>query len=114
MIEIIQFPAFTRRLDAIAKAQADQVLLAIESDLMENPERGDLVPGLAGIRKARTPDPTRGKGKRGGFRYLYYYIEKDGQIFLMFLFNKDEQEDLSPEQKKRVREMVAALKGAKR
>jgi hypothetical protein len=90
VIEFIQLPPFTTRLALLAKGYADEVFLSIESDLMEDPERGDLVRGLAGIRKARAADPTRGKGKRGGFRYMYYYIEKDGQIFLLYISNKDE------------------------
>jgi hypothetical protein len=52
------------------------------------------------------------RGKRSGFRYLYYYLEKDGQIFLMYLFNKNEQEDLNDEQRKRIRRMLQALREA--
>ncbi len=37
----------------------------------------------------------------------------DGQIFLLFIFNKDEQEDLNKDQKKRLREMIAKVKEAR-
>jgi hypothetical protein len=113
VLEFIEFPAFTRRLQALAKKHADDVLLEIQSDLLADPERGDVVQGAAGVRKARVADPARGKGKRGGFRYLYYYIERDGQIFLLMVFSKDEQDDLTKEQKKVLAKMIEELKGTK-
>ena len=58
------------------------------------PKRGSVIEGTSGVRKSRAADPTRGKGKSGGFRYMYYYIEQDGQIFLLMVFNKNEQDNL--------------------
>lgn len=114
MLEFIEFPAFTRRLIALAGDYADEVLLEIENDLLENPERGPVIQGTAGVRKARVADPTRGKGKRGGFRYMYYYIERDGQIFLLMIFGKNEQADLTPQQKKELRQAILSLREARR
>jgi hypothetical protein len=113
-IEFIEFKSFTTRLTELAKEHAEDVLVSIQTDLIKNPERGTRVKGLGGIRKARAEDPRRGKGKRGGFRYMYYYIESDKQIFLMAIFSKDEQEDLNKEQKKALRKAVDSLKGAGR
>lgn len=61
------------------------VLGAIQEDLLKNPARGDLVQGLGGIRKARIANPLRGKGKRGGYRYLFLYLEKRSHIHLLYL-----------------------------
>jgi hypothetical protein len=59
---------------------------------------------LGGIRKARTADPSRKKGKRGGFRYLYLYLYlyfvRGEQIALLYLFDKNEKEDLTKADKK--------------
>jgi hypothetical protein len=41
---------FTRRLRELAGESADDVLREIEGDLTRNPERGDVVKGLGGIR----------------------------------------------------------------
>jgi hypothetical protein len=114
VLEFIEFPAFTKRLLALAKDRADDVLLEIQSDLLENPERGPVIEGTAGVRKARVADPTRGKGKSGGFRYMYYYIERDGQIFLLMIFSKKEQADLTSEQKKIVKQAIMALREARK
>ena len=107
----IEFKGFTERLHRLAKQDADNVLRAIQGDLLANPTRGTVVPGLAGIRKARAENPTRGKGKRGGFRYMYYFLEYEDEIYLLSLFDKGQQEDLNEKQKATLRAVVLELKG---
>ena len=58
----------------LAGDSADEVLRGIQADLLENPEKGSIVQGLGGIRKARAANPARGKGKRGGYRYMHLYL----------------------------------------
>ena len=86
------------------------VLNAIQADLLKNPACGDLVKDLGGIRKARCSNPLRGKGKRGGYRYLYLYLEGRGHIHLLYLLDKNEQEDLSNEERKSLRLLVSEIK----
>ncbi len=103
--------AFTRRLLSLGPEISAAVLAAVQSDLLDNPERGRVVPGLGGARKARTSDPGRGKGKRGGFRYLYVYVVRKGHIHLLYLFGKDEQEDLSTAEREEIRRLAVLVKG---
>jgi hypothetical protein len=77
-----------------------QVLRAIQTELVKKPDRGAMVPGLGGVRKARLANPTRDKGECGGFRYLYLYLETKQHIHLLVLLDKNEQEDASEEQRK--------------
>jgi hypothetical protein len=93
----------------LAGVHSDDVLLEIQSDLLKNPTRGKIVEGTGGVRKARAADPARGKGKRGGIRYLYYFIERDGQIFLLMVFSKDEQDDLTKDQKRALKKAISEL-----
>jgi hypothetical protein len=74
---------FTARLSSLAGSAAMTILETIQASLIENPHRGDVVRGLGGIRKARVANPSRGKGARGGFRYLYLYLEHRGHIHLL-------------------------------
>ena len=76
-----------------------EVLARIQSDLVQNPERGALVKGTHGVRKARVADPGSSRGKSGSYRYLYLYLEHAGRIHLLYLYSKGEQADLSPQQK---------------
>ena len=85
------------------------MLLTIQEDLLKNPERGDGLKRLNGIRKARVSNPTRGKAKRVGYRYLYLYLERPDHIHLLYLLDEDEQGDLTNEQRKTNRRMAAEV-----
>lgn len=54
------------------------VLTNIQSNLVQNPQRGDIVKGTHGVRKARVADPGSPRGKSGSYRYLYLYLEHAG------------------------------------
>lgn len=101
---------FTRRLLELAGDKADDVLRAIQTDLLGSPIRGRLVPGLGGIRKGRCANPARGKGKRGGYRYLYLFLARQEHVHLLFLLDKDEQEDLTAAERVLLRRLVAEIK----
>jgi hypothetical protein len=73
---------------------------------MENPEAGDVIEGTGGLRKARHPDPRRGKGKRGGLRVIYYWWNGKRQFWLFTLYDKDEMADLSAKERKALRDML--------
>ena len=47
-----------------------------------------------------------GRGKRGGVRVIYYWINKEDQILLLFMYPKSEKDDLTPQQLKVLREIV--------
>lgn len=106
----IESRSFTRRLNELAGASAEDLLRQIQADLLASPERGSMVPGLGGIRKARAANPGRGKGKQGGYRYIYLYLEHRHHIHLLFLLDKDEQEDLDEQQRRALRQMARELK----
>ena len=106
----IESQSFTRRLKHLAGDSANDVLLAIQNDLLQEPQRGEVVKGLGGIRKARIANPARGKGTRGGYRYMHLYLARRDHIHLLFLLDKNEQEDLDEKQRKALRQLVAELK----
>ena len=94
--EFVESKIFSTRIGELAS----EVLTRIQSDLVQNPERGALVKGTHGVRKARVANPGSSRGKSGSYRYLYLYLEHAGRIHLLYLFSKGEQPDLSPEQKR--------------
>jgi len=77
-----------------------------------NPEAGDVIPDTGGVRKVRWSRP--GMGKRGGTRVVYFYHDDAMPLYLLLIYAKAQQEDLSPDQKKRVRALVTSLKQAHR
>jgi hypothetical protein len=109
-VEFIESLPFARKLHRLAGGSADGVLRAIQGEHGRKPDRGAMVPGLGGVRKARLANPGRGKGKRGGYRYLYLYLEMRQHIHLLLMLDKNEQEDLTTEQRKQIRQWAAQVK----
>jgi hypothetical protein len=68
------------------------------------PNSGDVIRGGGGLRKIRWS--AQGRGKRGGIRVIYYKIEED-QIYMLFAYQKNKQEDLTTEQLKVLRNLIA-------
>lgn len=101
----VELPAFERHRDEYLHEDNFQKM---QEYLLKNPEAGDLVPGLGGLRKVRWTDQRRSKGKRGGVRIIYYLWDEGSQIWLFTLFNKDELDDLPEAGKKIVRGMLEA------
>jgi len=104
-MEFIEAPAFTRH---IAEYLGDESYAALQNELAENPEAGDVMPGTGGFRKLRWADPRRGKGRRGGLRVIYYYFLADFQILLVTIYGKDEAADLTPSEKRALKNAIAA------
>jgi hypothetical protein len=99
----VELPAFTRfRADYLD----DERFRALQIELMEQPEKGDVIEGTGGLRKLRRPDPRRGKGKRGGLRVIYYWWADGRQFWLFTLYDKAEMDDLSAKEKGLLKEML--------
>ena len=93
---------------------SDEDFQRMQQALMDNPVRGDVMPGTGGFRKLRWNDPKRGKGKRGGVRIIYYYLLSDYQVWLVTIYNKDEMIDLSTKDKRILKQMLEAELAVKR
>jgi hypothetical protein len=76
--------------------------------IAQNPREGDLIPETGGVRKIRWVRP--GSGKRGGVRVIYFYHSGDRPLYLLMIYAKARQENLTAEEKKIVRKLAAILK----
>jgi len=57
---------------------SDEECAALQVALMRDPEAGPVIPGSGGVRKLRWAAP--GRGKRGGYRVIYYVRHANGVI----------------------------------
>jgi len=103
----IETVAFTRRINALG---LDPELKALQELLVASPMAGATDAGTGGLRKVRLPDPKRGKGKRSGARVHYLYLAAHDVIYLVFVYGKDEQDKLTPAQKKQLKSVADAIK----
>lgn len=88
-----------------------EILEAVERAILANSKCGNVVQGTGGVRKFRSEDVERGKGKRGGFRVLYLDLPHVERTHILFLYDKGEADNLSPEGKKRMKAIVDEIKG---
>ena len=102
----VELPPFRRYLDALS--EGPELLRSIQESLLANPEIGDVITGTGGLRKMR--HAGKGKGKSGGYRVTYLHRPEADKIYLIVLYAKNEQEDLSPDEKKFLRKLVETLK----
>lgn len=84
----------------------DEGFQGLQNALMKDPPAGDLIEGTGGLRKIRHADKRRSKGKRGGLRVIYYWWESGSQFWLFTLYGKDEMGDLSPQERRKLKERV--------
>lgn len=82
--------AFSRKVYGIL---SEDELIALEYRLLLSPDAGDLIRGAGGLRKIRVA--TRGRGKRGGSRVIYYWYGDPEKIQFCRIYEKSSQENLS-------------------
>lgn len=75
--------------------------------LIQIPDIGDVIPGAGGIRKFRYS--AKSKGKRGGARVLYYYAVSLERIYLLDIYTKDEQADVTLPRLRELKRLVDEL-----
>ena len=72
-------------------------------DQLERDERpGDKIPAVGhDVYKVRLPNPSAQRGKSGGFRVIYY-VQVADSVFLLRIYSKTEQTDISAEEIRRI------------
>ena len=103
-MEFIETPTFTRML---VEMLTDDEYAGLQQVLVVNPDAGDIVKGGGGIRKLRHALP--GRGKRGGVRVIYYWLRKDGQIYMLLIYPKSKKDTLTARETAILFELVKEL-----
>lgn len=105
-LEFIYTPLFERLCRDLLD---DEAMRRVEERLLIEPRSGELVADTGGVRKLRVPLP--GRGKRGGARVVYLYVELRRRIYFLLAYAKNERVDLSSADKKILRGLVKQLEG---
>lgn len=98
---IIETSVFTRRVTALL---SDDEYRELQATLVERPKAGPVIPGSGGIRKLRWS--ASGRGKRGGARVIYYWATEQEHLLMLFIYAKNESDDLTQDQIKTLRNIV--------
>jgi mRNA-degrading endonuclease RelE of RelBE toxin-antitoxin system len=79
----------------------DEEYRCFQLELDSNPKQGDVIQDTGGLRKIRVA--SKGKGKRGGTRIIYYFFAEKCRFYLLTIYAKNEVADLTLEQKKQLK-----------
>jgi len=108
MQTVAETPMFTRQSEKLFDEEEKRQLI---NALAEDPRAGVLIPGAGGVRKLRYA--SSGRGKRGGARVIYYFVDEDLPIYALLVYPKGTKTDLTPEEKRTVRALAAELRDAR-
>lgn len=100
-MRFIETLIFTAEIDTLLSPAEYQ---ALQQALFLRPDAGALIPGSRGLRKLRWR--VGGTGKRGGLRVIYYWDVPAETFYLLLVYRKSRQEDLTPTQLKLIQRLI--------
>ena len=100
-MRFIETPIFTR---TVVELLDDESYRSLQLALLLRPELGPLIRGSGGLRKIRWA--PSGRGKRGGLRVIYFWDEVSETFYMLYVYPKNDQEDLTAQQLRVLRRLV--------
>lgn len=101
MFTFVETRLFTR---LVGEYLTDAEYAALQATLMARPEAGAVVPGSGGVRKLRWAAP--GRGKRGGYRVVYYVVRTRGLIWMLTMYPKNVADDIPANVLRQIRKEI--------
>ena len=101
VMQFIETSSFTRQVTSLL---TDDEYSQLQVALFTHPEMGVIIPRSGGLRKVRWS--TSGRGKRGGVRAIYYWVVAEDKILMLFIYPKNQKDDLTPQQLEVLRKIV--------
>ena len=109
MQTVAEAPIFSRQTEKLFSEDEKRELIDF---LSENPLAGDEIPGTGGVRKVRFA--ASGRGKRGGARVIYYYLDDTMPLYAPLAYAKNAKVDMTPDEKRAVSALVTAIKATRK
>ena len=101
---VVETPFFLRKAAGLLAEEERLLLIAFVG---ANPETGDVIPESGGVRKVRWA--ARSRGKRGGFRVVYYFHSEAFPVFLLIVYSKSQKANLTKAERNELKTLVPLL-----
>lgn len=102
---IIETEVFERQARRLGVSEDE--IQAIYAAIAEDPMQGAVIQGTGGARKLRFRRP--GTGKSGGYRTIHYYADEDVPVFMLAIYTKAEQDNISDAGKNELRRILGTI-----
>jgi mRNA-degrading endonuclease RelE of RelBE toxin-antitoxin system len=99
VFSFIETHLFTR---LVTQYLSDELYTELQLALINNPELGPVIAGTGGVRKLRWAAP--GRGKRGGYRVIYYVRRPKGVIWMLTMYPKNVADSIPAHVLREIRE----------
>ena len=83
---------------------SDEDYCKLQGELIKNPKAGSVVSGSGGVRKLRWA--ASGRGKRGGYRVIYFVRRPESVIWMLTIYPKNETDSIPGHVLKKIREEI--------
>lgn len=100
LLSFIELTPFAKAREAYALP--DTEFAELQTYLLAQPDAGDVIPGSGGCRKLRWRSDS--KGKRGGYRVIYFLRLASGHVVLVLLYGKNVRDNIEPQLLKHLKE----------
>jgi hypothetical protein len=101
MVSFVETKLFTR---LVQEYLSESEYVELQGYLSEHPSAGDIIPGSGGVRKLRWC--ATGRGKRAGFRVLYYARLAQGKIWMLTMYPKNVMENIPTHLLRQIRKEI--------
>lgn len=101
MFTFIETKLFSR---LVQEYLSDDDYGAVQRQLIANPDEGAVIRGSGGVRKVRVAAP--GRGKRGGYRLIYYVRRPRNVIWMLTIYPKSEADSIPAHVLRKIREEI--------
>ncbi len=101
MFSFVETRLFTR---LVQEYLSDDEYARLQRELIRDPEAGAVVRGSGGVRKLRWA--AAGRGKRGGYRVIYFVRRLKGMIWMLTMYPKNIADAIPAHLLKRIREEI--------
>ena len=101
VLSFVETKLFTR---LVHQYLTEDEYAAVQTFLSNYPNSGDVIPGSGGVRKLRWQAP--GRGKRGGYRLIYFARLARGLIYMLTMYPKNVAENIPAHVLRQIRKEI--------